>query len=271
MWYTRWPKPGIFSLRASLRAHDLLGLLEPARPRRSRAAAASRRRWRRRAAAPSARRSPPTIAEWMSVSVAAATRAANVDAFSSWSACRMSATSNARVASAARPLAGQHVEEVRRVAQHRIRLRSARRRRSAGPSVATSDADLRRQPDGLAVVRLRRVVGGVRIVVAERRGQRPQRVHAVARRQRRASAGGSARAARAPRPAATADRRARRASAAAGATAGSRPPRTSRAAPGRGCRSRSRRARRDRRRDSRWPTRWRRCLRAPPWASRPWS
>jgi hypothetical protein len=42
-----------------------------------------------------------TIAECMSVSVAAATRAAKVDAFSSWSACRMSATSNARVA---RPL-----------------------------------------------------------------------------------------------------------------------------------------------------------------------
>ena len=40
-----------------------------------------------------------TIAEWMSVSVAAATRAANVDAFSSWSACRISATSKARVAS----------------------------------------------------------------------------------------------------------------------------------------------------------------------------
>ena len=43
---------------------------------------------------------PPTIAEWMSVSVAAATRAANVEAFSSWSACRISATSKARVASA---------------------------------------------------------------------------------------------------------------------------------------------------------------------------
>ena len=40
-----------------------------------------------------------TTAEWMSESVAAETRAANVEAFSSWSACRMSATSKARVAS----------------------------------------------------------------------------------------------------------------------------------------------------------------------------
>ena len=42
----------------------------------------------------------PTMAEWRSVSVAAATRAANVDAFSSWSACSTSATSKARMASA---------------------------------------------------------------------------------------------------------------------------------------------------------------------------
>ena len=42
----------------------------------------------------------PTIVEWMSVSVAAATRAANVEAFSSWSACSTSDTSNARAASA---------------------------------------------------------------------------------------------------------------------------------------------------------------------------
>ena len=41
----------------------------------------------------------PTMAEWMSVSVAAATRAANVEAFSSWSAWSTSATSNARAAS----------------------------------------------------------------------------------------------------------------------------------------------------------------------------
>ena len=48
---------GNLLLARQLGADDLLGLLGPARPRRSRAAAASRRRWRRRAAAPSARRS----------------------------------------------------------------------------------------------------------------------------------------------------------------------------------------------------------------------
>ncbi len=41
-----------------------------------------------------------TMAECMSVSVAAATRAAKVEALSSWSACRISATSKARVATA---------------------------------------------------------------------------------------------------------------------------------------------------------------------------
>ena len=45
-------------------------------------------------------------------------------------------------------------------------------------------ADLRREADGLAVVRVRRVVGVVDIVVTERRRQRPQQVHAVSGRQR---------------------------------------------------------------------------------------
>ena len=171
---------------------------------------------------------------------------------------------------AARPLAGQHVEEIRRVAEHRIRL--DRPAAALHPAHRRDErADLRGQPDGLAVVGLRRVVGGVGIVVAERGRQRPQRVHARCRPAAPASAAGPARAAAARRPAATAGRRARRASAAAGATAGSRPLRTSRAARDRGCRSRSTRARRDRRRDSRSPTRSRRCLRAPLWASRPWS
>ncbi len=40
------------------------------------------------------------IAECMSASVAAVTRAANVEAFSSWSACRTRAMSKARTASA---------------------------------------------------------------------------------------------------------------------------------------------------------------------------
>jgi hypothetical protein len=41
---------------------------------------------------------PATMAERMSVRVAAATRAAKVDAFSSWSACSVSAMSMARTA-----------------------------------------------------------------------------------------------------------------------------------------------------------------------------
>ena len=59
---------------------------------------------------------PPTMAEWTSDSVAATTRAANVDAFSSWSACSVSAMSKASSRSRLRPLAGQHVEEVGGVA-----------------------------------------------------------------------------------------------------------------------------------------------------------
>ena len=43
---------------------------------------------------------PATMVECRSVRVAAATRAANVDAFSSWSAWRINPTSNARAASA---------------------------------------------------------------------------------------------------------------------------------------------------------------------------
>ena len=41
---------------------------------------------------------PPTTAEWTSESVAAMTRAANVEAFSSWSACSVSAMSKALTA-----------------------------------------------------------------------------------------------------------------------------------------------------------------------------
>ena len=58
---------------------------------------------------------------------------------------------------AARPLAGQHVQKIRRVAQHRIGLN----RTAAGvqPSERRDDrADLRGQPDRLALVGLRRVV-----------------------------------------------------------------------------------------------------------------
>ena len=112
-----------------------------------------------------------------------------------------------------------------------------------------------------------RVVAGVGIVVAERRRQRAQRVHAVGRRQHLHQPDDRLRAAGAPRPAATADRRARRDSAAGRATAGSRFPRRSRSARGRGCRSRDTRAHRDRRRENRSRTSSRRRLRDRPLAS----
>ena len=171
---------------------------------------------------------------------------------------------------AARPIAGQHVEEIRRVTEHRIRLDRPRRLRHPAHR-RHQRADLRRETHGLAIVGLRRIVRGVGIVVAERGGQGPERVHRVARRQRVHQAQDRLRAAAARRSAATADRRARRGSAAAGARAGNRPPRTSRAAPDRGCRSRSTPARRDPRRDSRSRTRSRRYLQGPLWASRPCS
>ena len=80
----------------------------------------------------------------------------------------------------ARPRPGQHVEKVRRVPERRIRLDGTAARLQ--PPVGRDQArQLRRQPHRLAVVGLRRVVGRVRVEVAEDRGQRPQRVHAVAR------------------------------------------------------------------------------------------
>jgi hypothetical protein len=82
----------------------------------------------------------------------------------------------------ARPIAGQHVEKVRRVSERGIRLnRSAAR---LHPAVRRHEArELRRQAHCLAIVRLRGVVGRFRIEVAEHRRQRPERVHAVGRRQ----------------------------------------------------------------------------------------
>ena len=168
---------------------------------------------------------------------------------------------------AARPLAGQHVEEIRRVSEHRIRRDRAQPPSLIRPIAATSELICDGEPHGLAIVRLRRVVGGVGVVVAERGGQRPQQVH---RRCRPAATWRSAErlpASPATQPAATADRPAPRASAAAGATAGNTLLRTWRDPPDRGCRSRSRPARRDRRRDSRSRTTWRRYLRGPLWVS----
>src|SRR5262245_31824384 len=179
VWYTRWPKPGIFSLRASL-ARTTSSAFSTGTPgpmsRSIRMTSAFAPPW----SGPLSAAIAATIAEWMSVSVAAATRAANVDALSSWSACSTSATSNARVA---RPLAGEHVEKVGGVAENRVRMQ----RRPAllhPPHRGDQRAKLRRQPHRLAVVGVRRVVRGVRVVVAKRRRQRAEDVHAVAGRQR---------------------------------------------------------------------------------------
>ncbi len=212
----------------------------------------------------------PTIAEWMSVSVAAATRAAKVEAFSSWSACSTSETSNARAASAdgrwpvsmyrkfaACPSAGSGS-----IGPPPAAIR---------PQVATSDADLAGQPHGLAVVGLRRLVAGVGVVVPEHGGERPQRVHAVdaaAASHRPEDGLGRAPGGRELRLQVA---RARRGSAAGRATAGSRPPRTTRPVRhrrGRGCRSPDTPARRARRRGSRSPSRRRRRLPGRPWVSR---
>ena len=114
----------------------------------------------------------------MSVSVAADTRAANVEAFSSWSACSTSAMSNARIASALGRLPGEHVEEVGGVAERRIRLDGAAA--SLHAAVGRDDAGhLRREADRLAVLRLRRAVVDLGVVLAEGRRQGPQHVHAV--------------------------------------------------------------------------------------------
>jgi len=66
------------------------------------------------------------------------------------------------------------------VTEHRIRLDRP------SPGIDTTHrrherADLRRQADRFAVVRLGGVVGRVRVIVPESRGQGPERVHPVAR------------------------------------------------------------------------------------------
>ena len=78
----------------------------------------------------------------------------------------------------ARPRPRQHVEKVRRVSERRVGLdRSATRLQ---PPVGGDQArELCRQPHGLAIIGLRRIVGGFRIEVPEDRRQRAQRVHAV--------------------------------------------------------------------------------------------
>ena len=173
---------------------------------------------------------------------------------------------------AARPVAREHVEEVGRVAKDRIRSNGSTARTDA-PHRRDERAELGRQPHGLAVVRLRRAVRGVRIVVRERRSQRAQGVHPIVAgaadairgspRMRRMTGSGMGALRRAP----TGDRRARREPEDADARADSRPPRTSHAAQDRGCRNRSKPERLDRHPGSRWTRQWQQCPRAPPWAS----
>ena len=82
-----------------------------------------------------------------------------------------------------RALAGEHVQKVGGMAEHRIRLD----RSSAGVHPAhrrDERAELRGQADGLAMVGVRGTVGRIRIVVTECRRERPQRIHQVAFRQR---------------------------------------------------------------------------------------
>ena len=81
-----------------------------------------------------------------------------------------------------RTAAEQHVEEVRRMTHRRIRRDRSAALLHAAPR--RDDArDLPGEPNGFAIGRRQRIVVRVGIVMAERGGQRPQRVHAVGGRQ----------------------------------------------------------------------------------------
>ncbi len=85
VWYTRWPKPGIFSLRASFaRTTSSAFSTGASLPMSSSSFITSA--LAPPCSGPFSAPMPPTTAEWMSDRVAAMTRAANVEAFSSWSA-----------------------------------------------------------------------------------------------------------------------------------------------------------------------------------------
>ena len=104
------------------------------------------------------------MAEWISVSVAAATRAAKVDAFQFVIGVKDERHVERARGEAARPLAREHVEKIRRMIEGWIRLNRA----TAGaqsPECRDDRSDLRRQPYGFAIVGLDGVVGRVRIVV----------------------------------------------------------------------------------------------------------
>ena len=81
-----------------------------------------------------------------------------------------------------RTAAEQHVEEVGGVPHRRIGRDRSAALLHASPG-RDEAGDLAGEADGLAIRRLQRIVVRVLIVVAERRGQRAQRVHAVRRRQ----------------------------------------------------------------------------------------
>ena len=66
-----------------------------------------------------------------------------------------------------RTLAGQHVEEVRRVTEDRIRLNRSPAR-AHPPHRRDEGGNLCREADRLAVIGLRRLIGNVRIVMTER-------------------------------------------------------------------------------------------------------
>ena len=80
------------------------------------------------------------------------------------------------------PIPGQHVEEIGGLAHGRIRGNRSAARLHPAPG-GDDGARLRRETNRLAVLRLGRRVVGLGVVVRERRRHRPQRVHAIDRRQ----------------------------------------------------------------------------------------
>ena len=118
----------------------------------------------------------PTIAECMSDSVEAITRAANVLAFSSWSACRIRATSSARTAVSDGFTPFSMRRKFARVRQVAVRV---------DDRLAFADAvedghdhgDLRGQPVALAHIRFVRRILLVRVVQRQQAHRRAQHLH----------------------------------------------------------------------------------------------
>ena len=196
-------------------------------------------RSRRRAAARSAQRSPPTTAAVRSAPVPATTRAVNVDAFISCSACRIIATSKMRASRSLGRSPCSIVEEVLRVAERGVRRDRLEALRGGGggarsPSAACAISRVSRSDTRLPVDRA--LLGGAE---RERRDDRAQHVHRRALSSPTSSIavdgrGGqlALRELRARTPRARPRRAARR------AAGGRRSPRRSSARRGRRCRSR---------------------------------